>query len=118
MAASAREMLDHMDTTRLAPAERAALRQHLAQLSNSVSLVRRAETYLRYYAGGVALVVIVFGALALTVAGRLAGDLPPPLSPPDDRAGGGARLDLRRLPLPRGGLAARVRAQLPALRPP
>src|SRR2546428_6857041 len=53
MAASAREMLDHMDTTRLAPAERAALRQHLAQLSNSVSLVRRAETYLRYYAGGV-----------------------------------------------------------------
>src|SRR3989449_845653 len=43
MAASAREMLDHMDTTRLAPAERAALRQHLAQLSNSVSRVRSEE---------------------------------------------------------------------------
>src|SRR3989442_14579345 len=53
MAAAAREMLDHMDTTRLAPAERAAPRLHLAQLSNSVSLVRRAETDLRHYAGGV-----------------------------------------------------------------
>src|SRR3989454_3561723 len=80
MAASAREMLDHMDTTRLAPAQRGALRQHLPPPSNSVSLVRRAETYLRYYAGGFALVVIVFGALALTVAGRLAGALPRPAS--------------------------------------
>src|SRR5206468_12752249 len=84
MAASGREMLDHMDTTRLAPAERAALRQHLAQLSNSVSLARRAETYLRYYAGGFALVVIVFGALALTVAVRLAGHLSRQLSRPID----------------------------------
>src|SRR3989475_7878652 len=93
MAASAREMLDHMDTTRLAPAERAALRQHLAQLSNSVSLVRRAETYLRYYAGGFALVVIVFGALALTVAARLAGDLPRPLEPPVSQPMGGEPAD-------------------------
>src|SRR2546422_7148826 len=52
MAASAREMLDHMDTTRLAPAQRAALRQHLAPPSNSVRLVRRAATYLRHYARG------------------------------------------------------------------
>src|SRR2546425_12391 len=89
MAASAREMLDHMDTTRLAPAERAALRQHLAQLSNSVSLVRRAETYLRYYAGGVALGGIVFGALVLTVAVRLARALSRPPSPAlDARLGG------------------------------
>src|SRR2546428_11553968 len=91
MAASAREMLDHMDTTRLAPAERAALRQHLAQLSNSVSLVRRAETYLRYYAGGFALGGIVFGALALTVAGRGPGGLsPPPVRPDVGGVGGGA----------------------------
>src|SRR2546428_7396840 len=89
MAASAREMLDHMDTTRLAPAERAALRQHLAQLSNSVSLVRRAETYLRYYAGGVALVGIVFGALALAVAGRAPGAPPPPPAPSAHRPAGG-----------------------------
>src|SRR5438034_6135341 len=86
MSAWWREVLDHMDTTRLAPAGRAALRQHLAQLSNSVSLARRAETYLRYYAGGFALVVIVFGALALTVAVRLAGHLSRQLSRPIDRS--------------------------------
>src|SRR2546422_7752308 len=92
MAASAREMLDHMDTTRLAPTERAALRQHLAQLSNSVSLARRAETYLRYYTGGVAAVVVVFGTLALVVAVRLAGPPSPPLSRPLRELVGGAPL--------------------------
>src|SRR5207245_1672015 len=92
MAASAREMLDHMDTTRLAPTERAALRQHLAQLSNSVSLARRAETYLRYYTGGFAAVVIVFGTLALVVAVRLAGHLSRQLSRP---ISWGGRVDRR-----------------------
>src|SRR5437870_2932392 len=116
MAASAREMLDHMDTTRLAPAERAALRQHLAQLSNSVSLVRRAETYLRYYAGGFALVVIVFGALALTVAVRLARHLSRQLSRPIDELVGWTRLIRRRLPLPGEGLAARGAPEFEALR--
>jgi len=116
MAASGREMLDHMDTTRLAPAERAALRQHLAQLSNSVSLVRRAETYLRYYAGGFALVVIVFGALALTVAVRLARHLSRQLSRPIDELVGWTRLIRRRLPLPGEGLAARGAPEFEALR--
>src|SRR2546422_4846665 len=109
-------MLDHMDTTRLAPAERAALRQHLAQLSNSVSLVRRAETYLRYYAGGFALVVIVFGALALTVAVRLARHLSRQLSRPIDELVGWTRLIRRRLPLPGEGLAARGAPEFEALR--
>src|SRR5207247_1149698 len=116
MAASGREMLDHMDTTRLAPAERAALRQHLAQLSNSVSLARRAETYLRYYAGGFALVVIVFGALALTVAVRLAGPLSPQLSRPIDELVGWTRLIRRRMALPGDGLATRGAPEFEALR--
>src|SRR6266568_665427 len=107
MAASAREMLDHMDTTRLAPAERAALRQHLAQLSNSVSLARRAETYLRYYAGGFALVVAV----------RLARHLSRQLSRPIDELVGWTRLIRRRLPLPGEGLAARGAPEFEALRP-
>src|SRR2546428_11945586 len=54
VAASARLMVDRMDTTHLSARERAAFREHLEQLSNSVTLARRAETYLRYYAGGVA----------------------------------------------------------------
>src|SRR5207248_936518 len=75
MAASARQMVDRMDTTQLAPRERAAVREHLERLSGSITLARRAETYLRFYAGGFALVVIVFGGLALTAAVRLAGHL-------------------------------------------
>src|SRR2546422_10083878 len=100
MAASAREMLDHMDPTRLAPAERAALRQHLAQLSNSVSLVRRAETYLRYYAGGVALGVHGLCALALTRAARVAGDLSRPEWRTDGRGGEGEAGAAPRCPAP------------------
>ena len=42
VAASARQMLEQMDTTRLTARDRAAFRQHLEQLSNSVTLVRRA----------------------------------------------------------------------------
>src|SRR5438046_852904 len=57
MTASARLMVDRMDTTHLSERERAAFREHLEQLSNSVTLARRAETYLRYYAGGFAAVV-------------------------------------------------------------
>src|SRR5260370_5669785 len=69
MAGSARQMAERIDTTDLAPPERAALREHLERLSNSVSLARRAETYLRYYAGGVSLVVIVGGGGAPITAG-------------------------------------------------
>src|ERR1043166_3613031 len=102
MAASARQMVDRMDTTHLAPRERAAVREHLERLSNSVTLARRAETYLRYYAGGFALVVIVFGGLALTTAVRLAGHLSRQLSRPIDELVGWTRLIRRRLPLPAG----------------
>src|SRR5437660_4558916 len=103
MAASARQMVDRMDTTHLAPRERAAVREHLERLSSSVTLARRAETYLRYYAGGFALVVIVFGGLALTTAVRLAGHLSRQLSRPIDGLVGWARVFRRRMPLPAAG---------------
>src|SRR5437879_817222 len=102
MAASARQMVDRIGTTRLAPRERAAVREHLERLSGSVTLARRAETYLRYYAGGFALVVIVFGGLALTAAVRLAGHLSRQLSRPIDELVGWTRLIRRRVPLPAG----------------
>src|SRR5439155_1462735 len=63
-AASARQMLERMDTTHLTARERAAFRHHLNQLSNSVTLVRRAETYLRYYAAGLAALVLAHGPMA------------------------------------------------------
>src|SRR5207249_159396 len=74
----------------------------LEQLSNSVSLARRAETYLRYYAGSFAAVVIVFGTLALISAIRLAGHLSRQLSRPIDELVGWTRLIRRRMPLPAG----------------
>jgi signal transduction histidine kinase len=104
VATSARLMLGRLDTTQLAPRERAALRQHLEQLSTSVSLARRAETYLRYYAAGFAVVVVVFGLLALFAAVRLAGHLSRQLSRPIDELVGWTRLIRRRLPIPAGPL--------------
>src|SRR2546421_1987003 len=49
MAASARQMVDRMDTTQLAPRERAAVREHLERLSGSITLARRGGTHPRHY---------------------------------------------------------------------
>src|SRR3989442_3448786 len=88
MAASARLMVDRMDTTHLSARERAAFREHLEQLSNSVTLARRAETYLRYYAGGVAGGGFLLRALCRVAGGG--GGRPPsrPPSPPRSAAAG------------------------------
>src|SRR5260370_14124745 len=87
MAGSARQMAERIDTTHLAAPERAALREHLLRLSNSVSLARRAETYLRYYAGGVSLGGLVVGGGGLGPAGPLGAHLAPPPVPPLHRLG-------------------------------
>src|SRR5213594_1199065 len=102
VAASARQMVDRVDTTHLTTRERAALREHLEQLSNSVTLARRAETYLHYYAGGFAAVVVVFGALVVIAAIRVAGHLSRQLSRPIDELVGWTRFIRRRMPLPAG----------------
>src|SRR5437773_529222 len=102
MTASARLMVDRMDTTHLSVRERVAFRQHLEQLSNSVTLARRAETYLRYYAGGFAGVVVVLGAFAVFAGVRMAGHLSRQLSRPIDELVGWTRLIRRRMPLPAG----------------
>ena len=115
VAASARQMVDKVDTTHLTPRERAALRDHLEQLSNSVTLARRAETYLRYYAGGFAAVVIVFGGLAIIAAVRIAGHLSRQLSRPIDELVGWTRFIRRRIPLP-AGPATRGAPEFEALR--
>src|SRR5438094_1650932 len=115
MAASARLMVDRMDTTHLTVRERAAFREHLTQLSNSVTLARRAETYLRYYAGGFAAVVFVLGAFAVIAGVRLAGHLSRQLSRPIDELVGWTRLIRRREPLP-AGESARGAPDFDALR--
>src|SRR5213080_818973 len=102
VAAAARDMADRIDTTRLAPRERAAVRRLLEQVSTEVTLSRRAETYLRYYAGAFAGVVVVLGAVVVFAGVRLAGHLSRQLSRPIDELVGWTRLIRRRMPLPAG----------------
>src|SRR2546430_10519035 len=65
VAASARDMVDRIDTTRLAPRELAAVRRLLGQASAELTVSRRPETYLRYYTGAFPGVVGVLGAVVV-----------------------------------------------------
>src|SRR2546430_9369835 len=80
VAASARDMVDRIDTTRLAPRERAAVRRLLEQVSTELTLSRRAETYLRYYTGAFAGGVVVLGAGVVLARLALARPLCRPVS--------------------------------------
>lgn len=102
VAASARVMLEEVDTARLSPAGRAALRAHLDALSRGVSFARRADLFLRYYTAGLATLVVALGALVLFVAVRIAGHLSRQLSRPIDELIGWTRLIRQREPLPAG----------------
>src|ERR1051325_5270592 len=102
VANSAREMLERVDTNRLAPAARDAMRAHVNSLSRGVSLARRADLYLRYYTAGLAIVVVALGTLVLFAAVRVAGHLSRQLSRPIDELVGWTRLIRQREALPRG----------------
>jgi signal transduction histidine kinase len=102
VAASARSMLEQVDTTRLPPAARVAVRGHLDAVSRGVSFARRAHRYMRYYTAGLAIVVIALGALVLFAAVRVAGHLSRQLSRPIDELVGWTRLIRQYEPLPEG----------------
>jgi two-component system nitrogen regulation sensor histidine kinase NtrY len=104
VALSARILLDAVDTLHLTPAERVALRHHLNQVSASVTLARRAETFLRYYTAGFAVVILVLGAGVLYASVNVAGHLSRQLSRPIDELVGWTQLIRRREPLPTGAL--------------
>lgn len=115
VAATARTLLESVDTLHLTVRERDLLRQHLAEVSASVSLTRRAETFLRYYAAGFALVVVLLGAAVLYAAVNLAGHLSRQLSRPIDELVGWTQLIRRHEPLP-GGPSTRGAPEFEALR--
>ena len=100
--ASARGMLERVDTTRLDPPARAAMREHLEALSRGVSLARRADRFLRYYTAGLATVVVALGGLVLFAAVRVAGHLSRQLSRPIDELIGWTRLIRQHEALPAG----------------
>ena len=105
VALSARILLDAVDTLHLRPAERVALRHHLNQVSTSVTLARRAETFLRYYTAGIAVVILLLGAAVLYASVNVAGHLSRQLSRPIDELVGWTQLIRRRAPLPPEGAA-------------
>src|SRR5436190_625783 len=102
VAATARALLDGVDTLHLTVRERTLLRDHLNEVSASVSLARRAETFLRYYTAGFALVILLLGAGVLYAAVNLAGHLSRQLSRPIDEMVGWTQLIRRHEPLPGG----------------
>ncbi len=104
VATSARGMLEQIDTTRLSPLARAAVREHVDAVSRGVSFARRADRYMRYYTAGLAIVVIILGALVLFAAVRVAGHLSRQLSRPIDELVGWTRLIRQHEPLPEGEL--------------
>lgn len=104
VAATARGMLDGIDTLHLTVRERALLREHLNEVSASVSLARRAETFLRYYTAGFAVVILLLGGAVLYTAVNLAGHLSRQLSRPIDELVGWTQLIRRHEPIPAGAL--------------
>jgi len=92
VAITARTLLEGVDTLHLTVRERALLRSHLDEVSASVSFARRAETFLRYYTAGFALVIVLFGAAVLYAAVNLAGHLSRQLSRPIDELVGWTQL--------------------------
>src|SRR5881396_68592 len=115
VAATARSLLEGVDTLHLTGRERALLRHHLNEVSASVSLARRAETFLRYYTAGFAVVIVLLGAAVLYAAVNLAGHLSRQLSRPIDELVGWTQLIRRHEPLPRGP-ASRGAPEFEALR--
>ncbi len=103
VASTARTLIEGVDTLHLTVHERALLRQHLDEVSASVSLARRAETFLRYYTAGVAVVILLLGASVLYAAVNLAGHLSRQLSRPIDELVGWTSLIRRHEPLPASG---------------
>ncbi len=96
------ELRATLDTARLSAAERDVLQRHLAEISRSVSLARRAEVFARYYRAGFGVAVALLAAVVLFAAIRLAGHLSRQLSRPIDELVGWTRLIREHAPLPAG----------------
>src|SRR5437016_10116152 len=113
--AAARALLEGVDPLHLTVPERALLRHHLDEVSASVSLARRAETFLRYYTAGFAVVILLLGAAVLYAAVNFAGHLSRQLSRPIDELVGWTQLIRRHETLPMG-VATRGAPEFEALR--
>src|SRR2546430_16545112 len=67
VAAAARDMVDRIDTTRLAPRERAGMRRVVEQVSTEVALSRPGRTFLGSFARWVPGIVVVLACVGVFV---------------------------------------------------
>jgi hypothetical protein len=79
---SGRALVEALDTTRLKPAERAALARHVASLNSALTRVQQASTYTRIYSGALTLVLLGFGCVLIYASVRLGGHLSRQMSRP------------------------------------
>lgn len=100
--ASARRLQQELEVTRLTQAERTALARHLEEVSDALSLARRADRFMRFYKAGIAVIVVLLGVLVLFASVRVGGHLSRQLSRPIDELVGWTRLIRIREPLPTG----------------
>src|SRR5919112_5151356 len=98
--ATGRTLLETLDSTRLTPAERAALAAHATTLNAALGRLQRAETFGRYYYAGLALAVLALGAAFLYASVRLGGHLSRQLSRPIEELIGWTGHIRRQEPLP------------------
>jgi two-component system, NtrC family, nitrogen regulation sensor histidine kinase NtrY len=98
--ATGRALLRTLDSTDLAPDEKAALSAHAGTLNTAIGQFQRAETYGRYYYAGLGFVVFVLGAAALYASVRLGGHLSRQLSRPIEELIGWTGHIRRMEPLP------------------
>jgi two-component system nitrogen regulation sensor histidine kinase NtrY len=80
--ASGRVLIQTLDSTRLTPAERAALADHADKLNSALVRFQRVDTFGRYYYAGLGLVVLLVGAAFLYASVRVGGHLSRQLSRP------------------------------------
>lgn len=97
---SGRVLLQTLDSTRLAPPERAALADHAAKLNSALVRLQRVDTFGRYYYAGLGLIVLLLGAAFLYTSVRLGGHLSRQLSRPIEELIGWAGHIQRMEPLP------------------
>ncbi|MGH7658956.1 MAG: sensor histidine kinase [Gemmatimonadales bacterium] len=100
VATTGRDLVETLDTLRLRSAEREALNAHVAQMNEALIRVRQASVYTRLMSGGLALTLLLFGAIILYVSIRLGGHLSRQLSRPMEELIGWTDHILRHEPLP------------------
>lgn len=98
--ATGRVLLRTLDSTDLAPNEKAALSAHAATLNTAIGRFQRAEAYGRYYYAGLGFAVFALGAAALYASVRLGGHLSRQLSRPIEELIGWTGHIRRMEPLP------------------